>query len=139
MKLREQTNLLTRVFQALFTNHEGNIMTATKTPNYTDEMVARMEAVYTEATTDEQRKNAVIVLANELGKAPASVIAKLVNMGIYVKGSIERVTKAKPDTKAVIAQRVADRLHITNEVLVKGLAKADRNALVALETALDEQ
>jgi peptidoglycan hydrolase-like amidase len=139
MKLREQTNLLTRVFQALFTNHEGTIMTATKTPNYTDEMVARMEAVYTEATTDEQRKNAVIVLANELGKAPASVIAKLVNMGIYVKGSIERATKPKPDTKAVIAQRVADRLHITNEVLVKGLAKADRNALVALETALDEQ
>lgn len=131
-------NFLTRLFKALLTNHEEFDMAKAITPNYSDEAVARMEAVYTEASTDEQRKNAVVILANELGKTPASIIAKLVSMKVYRKAAVERVTKEKQVTKAELAQEIATRLNIENEVLVKGIAKADRNALLAIERAVYE-
>ena len=139
MELRETTNLLTRLFYSLLTNHEGTNMAQSKAPNYSDEAVARLEAVYTEASTDEQRKNAVVILANELGKTPASVIAKLVSMGIYVKGSIERATPAKrPETKAQIVLDISGELAGFDEATIKGLAKADRLSLIALRDRLVE-
>lgn len=126
-------NFLTRLFARLTNHNEENTMAQAQVPNYSDEAVARMEAVYTEASTDEQRKNAVILLTNELGKAPASVISKLVSMGIYQKPAPVAKRKSTGPTKAQIAGNIAEYIGVTNEVIVKGLAKADKRALEALQ------
>lgn len=131
-------NIFTRLFNSLFTNQTGDtIMPTSKAPNYSDEAIARLEAVYTEAQTDEQRKNAVAILAEELGKTKASIIAKLSNMKIYVKAT--QAPKAKVDrgpTKAQLAGEIAERLNITNDVLIEGIAKADKRALQAILKAV---
>lgn len=111
-------------------------MAQSKAPNYSDEAVARMEAVYNEASTDEQRKNAVQVLATELGKTTNSIVSKLVNMGIYVKAqTATKPASKRPETKAQIVADISETVALS-ETAVKGLIKADRLALVELREAL---
>ncbi len=62
-------------------------MTAKASPNYSDEVLASMRETYLQAPT----RATVDSLAEEFGKTPRSVIAKLSAMGIYQKA--ERVTK----------------------------------------------
>lgn len=51
---------------------------------YEDEaVVAEMVAAYTEAETDEDRADVVLMLAEKLGKTVQSVRAKLVREGVY--------------------------------------------------------
>ena len=50
-----------------------------RVPNYTDAMVARLVGEYTSTPT----RATVDALANEMGKNPRSIIAKLVREGVY--------------------------------------------------------
>lgn len=126
-------NFLTRLLSRLTNHNEETDMAESKAINYSDEAVARMESVYSEASTDEQRKNAVVLLCNELGKTPASIVSKLVNMGIYQKPAPVAKRKVTGPTKAQIAGNIAEYIGVTNEVVIKGLAKADKRALEALQ------
>jgi hypothetical protein len=112
---------------------EKNSMTD-KTPNYTDEMVARLHAVYDgeadEATRDEQ----VGELAEELGKSPASIRAKLTREGIYVpknKAPAGKASVTKADLIAVIASKLG-----RDEDVVGSLEKANKVVLSMLVEAL---
>ncbi len=117
------------------TQHKGlNIMTKAKEVNYTPENVERMVAVYAEATSDEQRKNAVALLAEELGKNVRSVIAKLSREGVYVKPTPATKAGAKIETKAEIVADIATNLKVEVSALAS-LSKATKAALVALRDA----
>jgi hypothetical protein len=110
---------------------KGNFkMTKAKnTPaNYTDENVARMTSVYTEAQTDETRKGAVDFLANELAKSTKSIIAKLSREGIYIKAAKATKTGEKVETKAEIVAEIAANLNLDADVL-KSLSNATKAAL----------
>ena len=87
----------------------------TKEPNYTDEMVAQLEAEYTAEPTRET----VDRLAEEFGKSPRSVISKLSNMGIYK--APPRMTKAgKPIVKKeTLVEEITRCLGIEAPSLVK--------------------
>lgn len=97
-----------------------------KTPNYTEDQVARLAEVYSAAETDAERSVAVADLAEELGKDVRSIRAKLSHMGIYVKPT--RRTKAgKPTiTKEKLAEGIAVMLALPGET---GLEKANKAAL----------
>jgi hypothetical protein len=101
---------------------------ATKTINYTDEMVetitARYEAEPTKATIE--------ALAAELEKTTRSVIAKLSNLGIYK--AQERTTKAgKPVVrKAELVAQVEGALGIK----VPSFEKASKQDLEVLASAV---
>jgi hypothetical protein len=60
---------------------------ATRTPNYTDEMVDAMVADY----QDNPTKDTVVKLSTKFGKTTRSIVAKLVREGVYV--AAPRVTK----------------------------------------------
>ena len=105
--------------------------------NYTDEMVARLHDVYDGEAPVAERDAQVQELADELGKSPASIRAKLTREGIYVpKGN---VTKAGAPVikKADIVNHIADRLGVNAEV-VESLEKATKVALQKVADALDE-
>ena len=108
---------------------------ATNTPaNYTDENVARMTSVYSEATTDEQRKGAVAFLATELAKTTKSIIAKLSREGVYVKAAKATKSGAKVETKMEIVAQIASKYDIDLES-IKSLSNATKAALASLRDA----
>jgi hypothetical protein len=123
--------IVSRNRKTLKQTFKGNFkMTKAKnTPaNYTDENVARMTSVYTEAQTDETRKGAVDFLANELAKSTKSIIAKLSREGIYIKAAKATKTGAKVETKAEIVAEIAANLNLDADVL-KSLSNATKAAL----------
>jgi len=105
-----------------------------KTPNYTDEMVARLHEVYDPQSSEAQREESVAQLADELNKKPASIRAKLTREGVYVaKAKVEKA-KAGP-TKAMLVAAIAKTLAV-DEDTVGSLEKANKNALTAVLAAL---
>lgn len=96
-----------------------------KTPNYTDDMVARLNDEYLENPTRET----VDSLAEEFGKSPRSIIAKLSTMGIYV--TPPRTTKAgKPIVKKeTMVEEICSVLGVEAPSLVK-TNKRDLETLV---------
>ena len=108
-----------------------------KAVNYTDEMVARLAEVYNGKATDEVRKAQVQELADELGKSPASIRAKLTREGLYVA-----LTKA-PAGKAVVRKAqlvtaIASQLSV-DEDIIGSLEKATKDTLKRVLTALAEK
>jgi hypothetical protein len=105
-----------------------------KTVNYTEEMVARLHAVYDgeadEATRDEQ----VAALAEELGKSAASIRAKLTREGVYVPKAKAPAGKASV-LKADLIAEIASKLGVAEDV-VGSLEKATKNALNLVNNAL---
>ena len=80
-----------------------------KTPNYTEEMVARLHEVYDGNATEEVRKAQVAQLAEELGRSAASVRAKLTREKIYVpleKAPTGKNTVRKAELVASIAEKI---------------------------------
>lgn len=108
-------------------------MTA-KVVNYTDEMVARLHAVYDGNANDEARKAQVAELAAELGKSEASVRAKLTSEGIYVPYSKAPAGK-NTVRKAALVAAIADKLNVHVEA-VESLEKANKVALAMIYKAL---
>ena len=105
-----------------------------KVVNYTPEMVARLHAVYDGSATEAERDAQIAALADELGKSPASIRAKLTHEGIYVPKAKAPAGKASVK-KAVIVAAIAEKLGVHVEV-VESLEKANKTALARVFNAL---
>lgn len=102
---------------------------------FTDADVARMTEVYGKAAT----KESVELLAKEFGKSPRSVIAKLVNMGIYVKADkAATATDGKSEKKETLVAEIAKYCGVADEIL-ESLTGATKKALVAVRDKLAEK
>ena len=95
---------------------------------YSKEETKRLVEMYQQNPTRET----VEVLADEYGKTPRSIIAKLSKEGVYVKPEPPRT---KQLTKQELLDDLADLLHTDNEFL-SGLEKAPRRVLVLIRKAL---
>lgn len=103
-----------------------------KTPNYTAAMVARLHEVYTPEADEETRKAQIRELSEELDRNPASIRAKLVREGIYVKNVYKAKTGEKPATKETIVSDIANILGVDADSQLSGLEKATKNCLLFL-------
>lgn len=100
-----------------------------KVVNYTDEQTERVREVYLAAEdSDEARANAVTFLADEMGKKPGSIRAKLVSEKIYVKKTYVAKTGKATETKGTIVATIASLLGVTEDQLA-GLEKATKPTL----------
>lgn len=101
-----------------------------KAPNYTDEMVARLEEAYSANPTRET----VDALAIELGKSERSIISKLSTMGIYQ--TPPRTTKTgKPIVKKEqMVAEISEKLNVE----VPSLVKTNKRDLETLVNAIRE-
>ena len=98
-----------------------------KIVNYSKEMVARLSEVYDGNADEATRDEAVKALAEELGKSPASIRAKLTSEGLYVPK--EKTPKGKRSaTKAELVAAIAKVINVPEEV-VESLEKANKSAL----------
>jgi Tfp pilus assembly protein PilP len=102
-------------------------MTA-KTVNYTAEQTSAMIADYQSGTTVE-------MIAQNLGKTVRSVVAKLSREKVYHAKTYTSKTGEKPVKKDVHADAIGAILRL-NENDIESLTKANKNALVAIFTAL---
>ena len=102
-------------------------MTA-KTVNYTAEQTSAMIADYQSGTTVE-------MIAQNLGKTVRSVVAKLSREKVYQAKTYVSKTGEKPVKKDVHADAIGAILRL-NENDIESLTKANKNALVAIFTAL---
>lgn len=93
-------------------------MTKSKATNYTAEQVEVLTTGYTGADNATEVK----ALAEAVGKTPASVRAKLANLGLYQKSEPEKTETGERATKAVKAQAVAELANL-NEVEQEALTK----------------
>jgi len=74
-------------------------------------------------------------IAALLDKSSASVVGKLVNLGIYVpKAKVSKVTGASPKTKAKYKEEIEAKL----EVKLPDLDKAPKATLIALLGAAEQ-
>jgi len=104
------------------------------TVTYTDEMVARLHEVYDGDAAEEVRDAQVAQLADELGKSPASIRAKLTREGIYVPKAKAPAGKASV-TKAQLVTAIAAEMNVDEDV-VGSLEKATKVALGKVLAAL---
>jgi hypothetical protein len=103
-----------------------------KVVNYTDEQTVAVVDAYEAAENAVARKAVVAEYAEDFGKKPASVIAKLVSEGVYVAAKAAKVARPKKSELVdVISRRVAN-----DEVDFDSLEKATWVVLVALVEAL---
>lgn len=97
--------------------------------NYSDEDIAVLRTGY----TGEDNAKEVAALAVKVGKTPASVRAKLAQLGIYRKA--EDAGKPKGRTKADLVNEIADKIGIPEHDR-DGLAKATVRPLEAILKAI---
>lgn len=101
-----------------------------KMANYTDEQVTKMIEVYNTANNDVERKDAVEKLANAMGRTVASIRAKLVATGVYVKQS-GKSAKVKSPAKKEFSEAVRTMLGTTYPLKsLDNMTKADLEILV---------
>jgi ppGpp synthetase/RelA/SpoT-type nucleotidyltranferase len=103
------------------------MMTATKTVNYTPEMVADIVEAYKAGETVES-------IASRMEKSPRSIVAKLSREGVYVaktKAKAEGAGIRKADLITEIAHSIG-----TNEELLESLEKATKEALELIARAV---
>ena len=108
-----------------------------KAPNYSVADVARLTEMYDPSANAEARNEVVGSLALELGKTKASIVAKLVNLGIYVskdKAAPGKSIARKADMVALIANLIG-----ADEDVIGSLEKATKPALWLVIEALDPQ
>jgi hypothetical protein len=117
-----------------------------KTPNYTVAQVERMTEVYRPTATESERKVQVTTLATEFDKKPNSIIAKLVNMDLYVRKpkTVSAVTGMEAQKKDALADRVSEIIEENFERPEKvapinpdTLAKANKTDLALLIRVLE--
>jgi hypothetical protein len=100
-----------------------------KATNYSEQDIATLRSGYTGA----DNKAEVAAIAVKIGKSPASVRAKLANLGLYVK--TEDVDKPKARGKADVVAEIAAKIGLP-EYDQDGLAKATVRSLEAILKAL---
>ena len=103
-------------------------MTAT---NYTDAMVTAMHTVYSDAENDATRKEAVEAFSNDFGLNVASIRAKLVRMGIYIKPEAKTKDGSKITRKSDLVSEIAVLMNV-DEDLIGSLEKATKFSLEKL-------
>ena len=103
-------------------------MTAT---NYTPAMITAMDTVYSDAETDSERKDLVGAFANDFGLNVASIRAKLVRMGIYIKPEAKTKNGSKIARKADLVSEIAHLMNV-DEDLIGSLEKATKFSLEKL-------
>lgn len=101
--------------------------------NYTPEMEARLRAEYDAEAPYEDRKATVEALADELGRTPASIRAKLVSMELYKAKETE--SKTKGVRKEHLVSAIAKAMDVDEDV-VGSLEKANKVALAKVLKAL---
>lgn len=106
-------------------------MTKETEVNYTDAMVARIQAVADENDGVIENEQA-LALAKEFGKDVRSVRAKAVRMGIYKKAEKKSTNGGKVETKEQIAADISKLVGANME----GLEKAPKLALQRVRSAL---
>jgi hypothetical protein len=99
-------------------------MAKAKVVNYSEKDLDILRAEYTGADNSVE----VPAIAEKLGKTPASVRAKLANLGIYKKAEESADGDGERITKMVIAEAIGQRIGLL-EAEVEGLAKAPKAAL----------
>lgn len=102
----------------------------TKTVNYTPEQVAMLHAEPTPITYARANE-----LAEEFGKTPASVRAKILSEQIEYERKPTEPKRPTPETKAEIVAAIANHLGVASKTL-NGLDKATVAALNELRDAL---
>lgn len=107
-------------------------MTTTKTPNYTDDQIVELRNTYPESPTAET----VEALASKMGKTTKSIVAKLVQLGIYCKPEAKKTSKAAMG-KADMAAAIAKRANLSHEE-AKDLTKLGKQTLVNLLAAVEK-
>ncbi len=103
----------------------------TKAVNYTAEQSAKIAADYKANPT----KATVKALADEMGKSERSIVAKLVNLGIYQKAEKAASEDGKGETKGKLVSEIATLCDVAEDVFAS-LEGATKNALVALRDSL---
>jgi hypothetical protein len=102
--------------------------------NYTDEAVARLNAVYDGNDTEANRDAQVAQLAEELGKSAASIRAKLTRERLYVPKAKAPAGKATV-SKAALVQAIADAIDEDVDV-IGSLEKATKVTLAKVLRAV---
>jgi len=100
--------------------------------NFTAEQSAKLQSDYTKNPT----KETVAALAAEMGKSTRSIIAKLVNLGVYQKPAKDEASEGKAETKGEIVAQIAKTAGVAEEVF-SSLEGATKKALLALRDALN--
>jgi len=99
-----------------------------KAPNYTEDQMKEMLLMYNSTDSESNRANAVEFLARDFGKPVRSIIAKLSNMGVYVKPE-PKTKDGKPIVKKdATADAIGAVLQMT-EAETTSMAKANKSAL----------
>ena len=102
---------------------------ATRTPNYTDEMVNAMVADY----QDNPTKDTVAKLASEFNKSTRSIVAKLVREGVYQAQPRTTKTGAPVVRKSeIVAQLQVELGAQAGFPTLEKASKADLQNLLAL-------
>lgn len=103
--------------------------------NYTPDQVREMVKAYEAGETDNGRKAVVTALAQEMKKSLASIRAKLVSEGVYIKP--EKLDKAgnKVEQKGAIVDQIAELCDSDSEAF-DSLEKANKSVLQVLRSSL---
>lgn len=105
---------------------------ATRTPNYTDEMVDAMVADY----QDNPTKDTVAKLSEEFNKSTRSIVAKLVREGVYKAQPRTTKTGTPVVRKAEIVAELLTELGVSEGLAsLEKASKADLQNLLALVQA----
>ena len=104
---------------------------ATKKVNYTKEQIATLIAGYDMEASVEERGKQVKVLAVELKRKPASIIAKLSNLNHYVAKTYTTKTGDESIRKGAIVALIASAVGETEEAF-DTLSKANKTVLESL-------
>ena len=115
--------------------HVYRATTSVRAANYTAENVENMVAVYSAASSDSSRKEAVFSLATSLGKSTKSIIAKLSREGAYIKAAKATKSGKVIVKKEAIVSNIAKSLSLDFDD-IKSLGKATKADLENLMLAL---
>ena len=107
-----------------------------KTVNYTDEQTEQLIKVYTSASTDEERAQAVAQLQQDLNKSSRSIVGKLNREGVYIKPQPRTKTGGKIERKSQIVAEIAALTGNSQESL-DSIESGTKSALIAIRGAFN--
>lgn len=111
-----------------------NTTTKKVTSGYTAEQSKDLQETFTASPT----KATIVALSEKHGKSTRSIIAKLVNLHVYVlstDSTVAKAEKAKSETKDSIVSEIAALCNVADE-LFASLTGASKKVLVALRDGL---
>lgn len=115
-----------------------------KAPNYTESNVQRLKAVYQPDASEAVRTAQIAQLAEEMGKTPRSIIAKLGTMknseglALYVpKDTTTRPSVARSPSRSEIVRQVEAALGMARDSL-PSLARSNKGDLEKLMAAVPQ-